>query len=668
MNNSKRTILVFIALIVVIAITIGVTYAFFNYTKVSTKSHSIISGNISLTYNEEVDTLSLTNVFPETPEEARLRNDNFITFTISGVNTSTKDINYEIDLIHGNDITEKTRFLDNHLRFDLEETIGANTNLVVNNMSYNDLTNYLSIWVGHVPANTSSSITRTYKLRMWLSDEVTISDTNPDASYTTSVFRNSYASIKARVQGDFNEHDYVKSAYRQLLENAIPSNIPSEFVTDSNGINFGQISSDTNGKGLYILSETANDEYPVVFFRGNINNNNVLFADCCWQIVRTSETGGIKMIYNGVATEDYTTCENVSHSDRIAIKVPFNEPDDSMSDIGFMHNERYPLVNEKPSTGVYFGTDIEYGDFDSNGTREYRLISGMTSTTLDGTHHYTCNLTSSTGTCTTIRYYYFYGSYEADPNYVYINLSNGDKVEDAIYKMTGNGSDSVKSRNSGYVLNKNNSTIKDMIELFSQLFLSDEIEEDTNEKYNEINYLKYLENTIWCNERSFALTGANSLASSSWNPTSGYLIGMLHIGVSSRQYLLTPWYSTTIIPQLECPNITDQFKVGNSKAPLNYPVGLITGEEAYLAGASGNETAANKKYYLYTGGYFWTISAGSYNSSTSMSLMIFGNGAVMEYGSGGNIGLKPMISLKYGMSFLDGGDGTPTNPYVVKIN
>ena len=87
MNNSKKTILVFIALVVLIAITIGVTYAFFNYTKVSTKSHSIIAGNISLTYNEETNTLSLTNVFPETPEEARARNDNFITFTISGINT-----------------------------------------------------------------------------------------------------------------------------------------------------------------------------------------------------------------------------------------------------------------------------------------------------------------------------------------------------------------------------------------------------------------------------------------------------------------------------------------------------------------------------------------------------------------------------------------------------
>ncbi len=202
MNNKKKTIIISIILLITIAITIGITYAFFNYTKVSTKSHSIIAGNISLTYNEETNTLSLTNVFPETPEEARLRNDNFITFTISGINTSTKDINYEIDLIHGNDITEKTRFLDNHLKFDLEETIGANTNLVVNNMSYNDLTNYLSMWVGHVPANTTSSITRSYKLRMWLSDKVTISDTNPNADYTTTVFRNSYGSIKVRVIGD----------------------------------------------------------------------------------------------------------------------------------------------------------------------------------------------------------------------------------------------------------------------------------------------------------------------------------------------------------------------------------------------------------------------------------------------------------------------------------
>ena len=100
--------------------------------------------------NEGTDTINLTTVFPESKEEARARNDNFITFTISGKNTSNKTVTYEIDLIHGNDISGKTRLNDSDLVFDLSE----NDNLVVDSGSYHDLSSYLSIWTNSVPSNT----------------------------------------------------------------------------------------------------------------------------------------------------------------------------------------------------------------------------------------------------------------------------------------------------------------------------------------------------------------------------------------------------------------------------------------------------------------------------------------------------------------------------------
>jgi hypothetical protein len=76
-------------------------------------------------------------------------------------------------------------------------------------------------------------------------------------------------------------------------------NIQSEFVTASTGIDFSQISSDTNGKGLYIRSGTENDAYPIVYYRGDVEDNNVLFNNKCWKAVRTTDTGGVKLIYNG---------------------------------------------------------------------------------------------------------------------------------------------------------------------------------------------------------------------------------------------------------------------------------------------------------------------------------------------------------------------------------
>ncbi len=67
------------------------------------------------------------------------------------------------------------------------------------------------------------------------------------------------------------------------------------------GIDYSKANSETNGEGVYLLDETKNAANPVYFFRGTHNlKNNLLYANLCWKIVRTTETGGIKLIYNGV--------------------------------------------------------------------------------------------------------------------------------------------------------------------------------------------------------------------------------------------------------------------------------------------------------------------------------------------------------------------------------
>ena len=67
-------------------------------------------------------------------------------------------------------------------------------------------------------------------------------------------------------------------------------------------IDFSQQPTDDDS-GIYTIEGTENDEYPVYYYRGNIDNNNVIFAGFCWKIVRTTSTGGVKMIYNGLVTQ-----------------------------------------------------------------------------------------------------------------------------------------------------------------------------------------------------------------------------------------------------------------------------------------------------------------------------------------------------------------------------
>ncbi len=47
-------------------------------------------------------------------------------------------------------------------------------------------------------------------------------------------------------------------------------------------------------------------------------------------------------------------------------------------------------------------------------------------------------------------------------------------------------------------------------------------------------------------------------------------------------------------------------KVSNASAKLDYPISLITADEAAMAG--GVLSIPNSNYYLYNGQYFWTLS------------------------------------------------------------
>lgn len=87
----------------------------------------------------------------------------------------------------------------------------------------------------------------------------------------------------------------------------------SPYVTSSDGIDFYSKSSDTNGKGLYLGKGTENDPNPIFYYRGDIDDNNVVFGDYCWKIIRTTETGGTKLLYNGYKY-DYIPIEQSSYT------------------------------------------------------------------------------------------------------------------------------------------------------------------------------------------------------------------------------------------------------------------------------------------------------------------------------------------------------------------
>ena len=153
-----------------------------------------------------------------------------------------------------------------------------------------------------------------------------------------------------------------------------------------------------------------------VYFANTQESNNVLFAGYCWQIIRTTEQGGLKLIYNGVPVNN--TCPSGrSYTDRIIGKSKYSNTNNSLAYVGYMYNTVYPKTSTSYWGNRAFGNDVTY----ENGM--YTLVD--TQDTKDNYHKYTC-LGDNASTCEKVLYYI---TYEA------LTLENGKTIEDAIDDM-----------------------------------------------------------------------------------------------------------------------------------------------------------------------------------------------------------------------------------------
>ena len=92
--------------------------------------------------------------------------------------------------------------------------------------------------------------------------------------------------------------------------------------------------SETNG--IYTTTAT-NGNVPVYYYRGDADkvNNNIIFNNMCWKIIRTTETGGIKLIYNGTPIDG--KCETQTGEATQIGSSSFNESYDDNAFVGYMY-------------------------------------------------------------------------------------------------------------------------------------------------------------------------------------------------------------------------------------------------------------------------------------------------------------------------------------------
>ena len=420
--------------------------------------------------------------------------------------------------------------------------------------------------------------------------------------------------------------DNLSGLAKKMAESAFLDSGKSEYVSSCNGVNFNAISSNTNGKGIYEIASTKNDTYPIYYYRGAVDNNNVKFAGLCWKAIRTTDTGGVKMIYNGEPDQD-GYCTNTTGTATEIGTSKFAADDFSPGYIGYMYGTLseyyYKLTSNLNSTYVY-GNDVTYSG------NTYTLTNTITTTgtwssdynTLNN-NHYTC-LSMGT-TCSTVYYAYYTHS---TSGVFFTKLTNGEKIEDVLDEMF-NGSN----------VNTNNSNAKTQVDNWYNSNLS--------------SYNSYIEDTVYCNDRSISdLAG--------WNPNGGDTTKSLYFSPRNRVF-------STYTPTLSCSRAQDRFTVSSSKGngALTYPIGLITGDEIMYAGGKNN--IENNTYYLYTNSTFSSMSPLSFMGIDTYFLTVNSNGSIYSNNISNSYGIRPVISISP-YAIISGGDGTSTNPYVVQTS
>ena len=120
--KEKKIIIITSIIIGVLTLTLGVTFAIFNFSKVSVNS-KLVLGDIYMHYNEPNQGINLENIMPSSTYNSA----SYFEFIITGKNTHTKNgILYNIQLVKGDipaDKTEVNRIQDKFLKFKLVEVV-----------------------------------------------------------------------------------------------------------------------------------------------------------------------------------------------------------------------------------------------------------------------------------------------------------------------------------------------------------------------------------------------------------------------------------------------------------------------------------------------------------------------------------------------------------------
>lgn len=332
MEYNKNIISVVIALIVVVSLMITATYAYFSIDVYKESNEMLINtfnSNMEITFNE-TSNISLVNAY--TGESIKK------TFNIK--NTGDSIVYY--DLIFTNLVNNFLTPTD--LVYNLYSTDGGS---VVINKTVPTIDNK------YIAKNVRLEANKTHNYELIITFIKTNRNQNDNMNKT------------------FSTNIDVKSS-KITTDNAFlyEKNSLSYFIHNNNIFPYNY--ENINNEGVFYTNNSI-DGSTIFFYRGtNDLNNNLIFANKCWKIFRTTESGNVKIIYNGEYTDGICQIKN--------IQSKYNDNSDYNAYVGYLYgnassgeyklehsNENYSTI-KKALDNFYINDLFSYNNFIANDT------------------------------------------------------------------------------------------------------------------------------------------------------------------------------------------------------------------------------------------------------------------------------------------------------------
>ena len=618
--KNKKTMIAMISVVALLLVLIGVTYAYWIFTKSQQTDNLITSACLDITLDNESEAISLGNQFPISDEEGMQTTP--YTFTVT--NNCNTSIDYQIALESlGN---QATALKPSSIKVALDDSFDLLSNKATTEPTITGTYQSNKIGYGTLAPAGSAGASVTHNLRIWIDYDAPVSEMNKtfESKISVTVGQN------------------VVSPYEE-------GTLAYDILKNNGGAGVEELDA-TEFKHAVVYSGPAYvDSYDSLYFATeyvyNENSNNYYLSGDIVQATieecrsETKECGRYSFFSYIIEEQLYYIYE----------VIDWNNPDGeeyvTANHIQYMKN--FTFVTPNDEAGLY-----------------------KTEDDLGTSYYYRGNVTNN---------YVQFGSYPANstingttfntevPMYWRIVRINGDGTVRLVYDGT------TKVENSTSHTSIVGNSPYNHVDYINVNYGDSDIKDVVDEWYNtnlKTNYGRYIADGIFCNDKEISKI---TYLSSDWYETTPDNASFVNTSYEGGKRL------SNKVPSLNCTRKEDRYTttmaLGNGL--LKHPIGLLTLDEVVFAGGMQKENIyfINNSYYLYSGNNFGG-STPSFIEDTIDDSPVEDSAGVFIVDSDGYIsssyylyseyGIRPVINLRADVEFT--GDGSFENPYIIITN